>query len=163
MLKNTTMISISERTNTGPTSKPYNIRMNKIVIHDGWSWEMGCIQNEKELKKMLDFLGIEMAKHSERDDEDFGKIAFYELSKPIINDRSGGFWTLEELKEKSKTGNLNNLKKIKGLSNGSLVDCYVEVLDDVVYIYRPNPNAKEVYVKLDFDVQIKYMRNNWYL
>ena len=63
----------------------------------------------------------------------------------------------------SKMSKGQKLKKFRGLSNGSLVDCYIGIGEDVIDIYRPNPNAKEVYNKMEFQDELKYRRNNWYL
>ena len=38
-----------------------------------------------------------------------------------------------------------NAKSFIGLSNGSYVDCYYADIDGWRIIYKPNPNAKEVY------------------
>jgi hypothetical protein len=58
------------------------------------------------------------------------------------------FWALDELP--------SDAKQYTGLSNGSLVDCYYT--EDC--IYRPNPNAKEVYNPLPISEHIAFMRIN---
>ena len=50
------------------------------------------------------------------------------------------FWKIEDLPE--------GIKPIKALSNGSIVTCYYKT-DKEAVIYRPNPNAKEVYDPLE--------------
>ena len=92
--------------------------------------------------------------------ETTGKINFYNLSKNIINYRDGGFWSIEELR---KITNNAELKKVKGLSNGSVVDCYAEIKEDEVIIYRPNPNAKEVYQTMTLEDELNFRKNNWYI
>jgi|SRR5690625_2469624 len=43
------------------------------------------------------------------------------------------------------------------LCNGSLVTCYWVNKGGVHHVYRPNPNAKEVYTPLPLEEHIKYM------
>lgn len=152
-----TMVSISQY-----TSSPYGSisRKSRIIIHDGPMYEIGCVHDERELQELLYFLGAKMHKLDERHDGDIGDVVFYQLDKSIKDDSSGGFMSLEELEKKTDG---RTLKKVKGLSNGSIVDCYVEILHDIVNIYRPNPNAKEVYKPMDFDTEMEYRINHWYL
>lgn len=154
-----TTISISEKTCTDYYNvDPSMLREKNIIIHDGWQWQIGCIHNNKDLQEVLEFLEIELTeKIDEVEHPTTGKILFYRLSKHINNPCDGGFWSIEQLKEMSKG---QRLKKFKGLSNGSLVDCYVGIGENVVDIYRPNPNAKEVYVASE---EFNYGRNHWYL
>ena len=136
-------------------------RRERIIIHDGWQWHIGCVHNEEQLQQVLNFLEIKLADVDHEVEYDTtGKITFYNLSKNINNPCNGGFWNMEQLQEMSKG---QKLKKFKGLSNGSLVDCYVGIGENVINIYRPNPNAKEVYQKMDFAEELEYRRNNWYL
>jgi hypothetical protein len=158
---NKTRISISEKIYTGCDVHPAMQRKEKIIIHDGWQWYIGCIHNEQQLQEVLNFLEIELTDiDHEVEHETTGKIVFYNLSKNINNLHSGGFWSIEQLQEMSKG---QKLKKFKGLSNGSIVDCYIGIGEDVINIYRPNPNAKEVYKPMKLEDEIKYRRNNWYL
>jgi hypothetical protein len=48
-----------------------------------------------------------------------------------------GFWSIDEIPA--------DAKQFKGLSNGHYVDCYCATVDGIPTIFRPNPNAKEVY------------------
>src|SRR5699024_11779541 len=61
------------------------------------------------------------------------------------------FWKLEELPE--------NAIKYKGLCNGSVVDCYYIHTENGSKIYKPNPNAKEVYKPLQFDEHMEFIKN----
>ena len=67
---------------------------------------------------------------------------------------------MEQLKEMS---NGLKLKKFKGLSNGSIVDCYAGIGENIIEIFRPNPNAKEVYQPMTHEEEMKYRKENWYL
>lgn len=51
------------------------------------------------------------------------------------------FWGLDELPD--------NVKHTYGMCNGSLVDCYIQVTEHEIVMWRPNPNAKEVYKPYD--------------
>ncbi|MCL6442564.1 MAG: hypothetical protein K6T83_03735 [Alicyclobacillus sp.] len=83
--------------------------------------------------------------------EDFetpnGRIWVYDLHGEI-EERS--FWNLSEIPL--------DAKPFKGLSNGYLVDCYYLHTHCGSIIYRPNPNAKQVYNPLPIDEHIEYMR-----
>ena len=157
--RNTT-ISISEKTCTDNVH-PAMRREERIIIHDGWQWHIGTIHNEEQLQEVLNFLEIELTgMHHQVKYDTTGKIVFYNLSKNINNPCDGGFWNMDQLQEMSKG---QELKKFKGLSNGSLVDCYIGIGEDIIDIYRPNPNAKEVYNEMEFSAELEYRKNNWYL
>ena len=96
----------------------------------------------------------------ERNFKSTGKITYYNLSKNINNPCDGGFWSIEQLKDMSKG---QKLKKFRGLSNGSLVSCYIGIGENIIDIYRPNPNAKEVFKDTEDYEAINYKRKNWYL
>ena len=78
-------------------------------------------------------------------------IYHYRIDK-TIEDRY--FWNLSQIE------NLDKCVKHKGLSNGSVVDCYTYSDDNKVIIYRPNPNAKEVYKPLDIKEHIEFNKLN---
>ena len=155
-----TRISISEKTCNSAKIHPAARREKQIILHDGWEWHMGDIQNKEQLEDFLNFFNIEFTGiHHEVEYETTGKIYFYNLSKNIKTYKQY-FWNLEQLKEFS---NGAELKKVKGLSNGSIVDCYAEINDNEVVIYRPNPNAKEVYNPMEFEKELNYRCNKWYI
>lgn len=52
-----------------------------------------------------------------------------------------GFWSLSEIPAGAKT--------FKGLSNGYYVDCFYADINGIRTIFRPNPNAKEVYKPIE--------------
>jgi len=157
----TTRISISEKTCTDHTLHPAMRREHKIIIHDGWQWLLGNVHNEKQLQEFLNFLEIELTDiDHEVKWESTGKIIFYNLSKSINSPCDGGFWNMEQLQEMRQG---QKLKGFKGLSNGSIVDCYIGIGEDIIDIYRPNPNAKEVYKRMELSDELNYRRNNWYL
>lgn len=62
------------------------------------------------------------------------------------------FWKIEDIP------NFKICKKFVGLSNGSYVDCYYKKLKHGNVVYRPNPNAKEVYKPLSLYEHIAYSK-----
>lgn len=76
----------------------------------------------------------------------------YSVNRELDDTHGGGFWKLSEIPD--------GAKKIKGLSNGNIVDCYIWNDGETLHVYRPNPNAKEVYKPLPIDEHIKYMREH---
>lgn len=164
MIKRTnriTTVSISEKTYTGCDVHPAMRRESKIIIHDGWEWYLGRLKDEKQLEDFLKFFEIELSSiHDEVYHATTGKIIFYNLTKNLNSTCDGGFYSIEHLTELS---NGQQLKQFKGLSNGSIVDCYAGIGEDVIDIYRPNPNYKDVYKRMEFQDELQYRRNNWYI
>lgn len=159
-MKNKTMVSISEKVYNFCDVHPSARREKQIILHDGWNWHIGNIKDKKQLNDFLKFFNIELTDIiHEVEHETTGKIIFYNLSKNIVDSKSS-FWSMDQLKELS---NGAELKKVKGLSNGSIVDCYAEIKNNEIIIYRPNPNAKEVYNKMSFESEMEYRNNNWYI
>lgn len=74
-----------------------------------------------------------------------GKIEIYSLDVEI---EEKSFWKLEDIPQ--------GAKKFKGLSNGSYVDCYYIHTEKGSRIFKPNPNAKEVYKPLTLEEHIQY-------
>ena len=100
--------------------------------------KIGAFRTEKEYLSCLKNLNIKLKFQETRVTND-DVIKIYTTNKIITNKL---FWKKEEVK---------NLKKVVGLSNGSKVDCYIHEIDDInVEIYRPNPNAEEVYNEYDY-------------
>jgi hypothetical protein len=58
------------------------------------------------------------------------------------------FWNINDLPQ--------NCKKIKALSNGSIVDCYYLKNGKDIIMFRPNPNAKELYKPLPIKEHIEH-------
>ena len=78
-----------------------------------------------------------------------GKTEIYKLHGKYEEDC---FWSIEEVPE--------NAKRFKGLSNGHYVDCYYAKTNGLNKIFRPNPNAKEVYKPCDFEEHFYYAKHD---
>ena len=100
--------------------------------------EVGAFRTKKEFESCLKNLNI--------------KLKFQKTK--VTNDDVIKIYTAEKIiTEKSflKKEEVEGFKKVVGLSNGSKVDCYIHEIDNInVEIYRPNPNAKEVYIEYNY-------------
>lgn len=67
-----------------------------------------------------------------------------------------GFWNTDTIPEEARC------KPFLGLSNGSTTQCYLYNDGNVLHVYRPNPNAKNVYVPLSIKDDIAH-RRKWYV
>ena len=100
--------------------------------------KIGAFRTEKEYLSCLKNLNIKLKFQETRVTND-DVIKIYTAEK-IINNIS--FWKKEEVE---------GFKKVVGLFNGSKVDCFINEINDIeVEIYRPNPNAKEVYIEYNY-------------
>ena len=123
-----------------------------IIIHDGWQWYFAEFNNWEQLQSFLDFAGLEIKLEEEKADSKYGIWRKYSVNKMLDDPHDGGFWKIADLPE--------GAKRIKGHSNGHIVDCYIFNDGETLHVYRPNPNAKEVYKPLSLDERIKYMREH---
>lgn len=116
-----------------------------LEMVDYLGFHFASFKNINQAKKFFDIFGAKFSP--------FYADEFYESweSEKIFKDE-GYFWKKEELPK--------GVKKIKALSNGSIVDCYYKKTDKAVLFYRPNPNAKNVYKPLSIDEHIKYQKEN---
>lgn len=64
------------------------------------------------------------------------------------------FWSLSEVPA--------DAEPIKLFCNGSIVDGFTRREGDVINIYRPNPNAKEVYKPLSLAEHIAFSKTKYY-
>ena len=125
-----------------------------IIIHDSWEWYFAEFNNWEQLQAFLDFAGLEIKLEEEKpySKPECGIWRKYSVNRKLDDSHNGGFWKLSDLQKKKK--------KIKGYSNGSIVDCYVLNDGETLHVYRPNPNAKEVYKPLSIEEHIKYKRDH---
>ena len=125
------------------------IRKNKITNKNEYFikpvfewWHTASFDNLKQVKKFFKLFKIKIIKTQSKGQ---GFKSFL-IDKIFIEEPY--FWEMAQVPTKAK--------KIKALSNGSLVDCYYTINKRIVKIYRPNPNAKAVYQPLDIYEHISY-------
>lgn len=130
--------------NTKPYQKDYTI---SIDMYKNTMFNIASFQTLEQFeffRKTLDFK-IELFEIINKGTEKETKI--YISNYKIVD---SFFWKLEELPKRAKP--------IKALSNGSIVTCYYckNYKDNTITIYRPNPNAKDIYNPLDLEQHIKH-------
>ena len=99
-------------------------------------------------KKYAEFLGVTYKYWDNCD-----SVKRYRLSHDIKE--MPGFWSLDELPE--------GVKPIYAMCNGSMVLCYFRTMEHDVEFYRPNPNAKEVYQPLSFEMMQRVRKGNGWM
>lgn len=115
----------------------------KYIIQKDWlSWH--AFRTDNEFRYFLQYTGLKInAKQTQiHDYRQRGKdrvitTSFY---PHIVEDQY--FWNMDEVP--------NNATRFIGLENGSYVDCYSVIDADKTTIYRPNPNAKTVYLPYEY-------------
>lgn len=109
-------------------------------------WHFASFDNLKQVEKFFKKFNIKKTKKI-TDTPDFKS---WNINKSFKNAIS--FWCLKQVP--------NNATPIKALSNGSIVDCYYTIRNNVVVFYRPNPNAKAVYKPLTIAKHLYYYKNH---
>lgn len=145
----------------------------EVILHDG-QWYFGEYSSLEQLHDFAEAVGFTWElHHTERMDRArVGQtsnwvpckpytIEYYLLSHDFDTDAVchktkwgafPGFWDLCELPE--------GIVPFIGLSNGSLVTCYALNKEGKISLYRPNPNAKEVYKPLTMAEHHLYIRQH---
>lgn len=118
-----------------------------IIYREGYSsmFHFASFETVKQFKDFVKLFNIHY-------DLDFitrygENIKIGRLTKRLTDDKIP-FWKLSEIPA--------NTKKIKALSNGSIVDCYIEETDKEIKLHRPNPNAKDIYKPLSLKNHIRF-------
>lgn len=131
------------------------------ILHNGWQWYHADFNDKNIMMDLLEFFECELTEVDKKYYPDTGNLTFFNVSKDIISESGRSFWTKDEAMERI---NGRRYKSFLGLSNGSIVTCYAVFNDDnTIEILRPNPNATEVYKRMELEKEIEYRRNNWYL
>ena len=154
-----------------------------------WSWQysIASFDTEDQLKAFADAIGFTYEWTSERyggfksgrisvvfesqsvDKEPKGKWEEYYNKAFFSEDKSeneaGLSWLNIHFDDicqaySINSENLRNAKRIKALSNGSIVDCLFTNDGERVKFYRCNPNAKKYYKPLSLKEHIKYQREH---
>ena len=103
-----------------------------IIIHDGWQYYFAEFNNWEQLEAFLDLAGLKITLEEEKQwvfKPTCGKWRKYAVNRKLDNACNGGFWSLSEIPK--------GAKKIKGHSNGRIVDCYILNDGETLHIYRP--------------------------
>ena len=124
------------------TSKRFR---SHVIIYNGF-YHFAEMHTIEQLEKFSNMLGFTYT-------EEHGKYRRYSISRTIDDRCGGGFWKLSDIPD--------DAKPFKALSNGSIVDCYFLNDGETIHIYRPNPNAKEVYKPLSLKDHINFVKNNY--
>ena len=115
-----------------------------IGIRDksGYCFNVASFKNLSQLKRFNKKMGIKILG---------GANGYDGMTNYTIINNNKPFWNKNEIPR--------GAKRIKALSNGSLVDCYYikDKKNKTITIYRPNPNAKKVYKPLSLKKHIKYV------
>ena len=110
-----------------------------------------AFRTDKGLNDFIDRSGVDFIKQSENESLQHGKSqSFIAKNISLIEEH---FWKIDEIPA--------NAELYKDLSNGSLVDCYYTKENDIYTVYRPNPNAKNVYKPMEIEQHIHYILNNY--
>lgn len=155
----------------------------------GWScqYHIASFKTEKQLKKFARRIGFKYEWTEERDNGyKEGRISVdfedeshdQEVEKEWRENYNKAFhsddlseketvleWLHNHFKDKRHaygicSENLKRAKKIKALSNGSIVDCLFVNDGKRVKFYRCNPNAKDFYKPLSLEKHIKFQQTN---
>lgn len=117
----------------------------RFIVTDGpTGWR--AYRTVAGLKYFLSNFGLKIDKNATQlhDLRKLGKgryITMFCEPKKVIDDFCG-FWEISEVPKEAKA--------YVDLVNGSYVQCYILDKGDEVITYKPNPNAKNVYVPFDY-------------
>ncbi len=136
------------------TYNKYDGYHNPVVLHKDWNHHLGRFPSMTKLQEFLDFAGLKLGeKTEERHSGKAGMFRMWNVEPAEVDDR--GFTKLIHLPE--------DVKPFTGLSNGSLVTCYLYNDGKVLHIYRPNPNYEAIYKPLSTEEHIRFCRENGYV
>lgn len=124
-------------------------RSNYIIKQDSMYY-FAEFRTQQQFENFLNTIGCKFILDKVKNKNTFNEIKFGHLDYFIQDYFTGGFWKLSELPK--------NSQKIKGLSNGSIVDCYFykDKKNKKIIWYRPNPNAKDIYKPLEINEHIAH-------
>lgn len=121
---------------------------SKVIVHRDWMWYFAEFPTDEAFKKWCEYCGVEISLEEEKEalNKECGTWKRYSVNIGI--DDSNSFWSLDEIPKGAKSITL--------LSNGRLVTGYILNDGNILHVYRPNPNAKDVYNPLPVDEDIAY-------
>ena len=123
---------------------------SRVIIHKDYQWHFADLDNMDQLQFLADALGFTFTLEEEKPWYSGGTYRKYSMNRKIDSRCDGGFWKREDIPAEAKP--------IKALSNGSIVTCYFTNDGETIRIYRPNPNAKDVYKPLTTEQHITHCR-----
>ena len=128
----------------------------KYTITKSFSGWTAC-RNDNEFRYFLQNTGLkinpECTEIHDYSDGGKGRIITTAFYNREIDERL--FWNMDEIPE--------NAKQFVGLCNGSYVNCYTVIEADKTTIYRPNPNAKSVYLPYEYFEIVKRLEKGVFL
>lgn len=127
-------------------NQPYKV----VIINANDSmFNTASFYNMSQFKKFIKLFDIKLEFQEVLNAGTDREIKFYKTNY-IIQSDCIYFW---ETPKQTK-----NMKKIKALSNGSIVDCYIkrDNRKKTITILRPNPNAKDIYKPLTLNEHIAF-------
>lgn len=119
---------------------------SEIILHQE---NMFYLAEFSKIEQLVDFakeFGFTFTCRKTVPSERFEWYSEYDVDRKFVEGRS--FWSLDEVP--------SGAKPFLGLSNGSIVTCYFVNDGRTISIYRPNPNAKEVYNPLSLREHIAH-------
>ena len=136
-------------------SDRYNIHdgyRHPIVLHKNWSFHLGRFPSMEKLEEFMRFAGLALGELVE--EKHMGLAGMYRQWRVDTEIDDRGFSDMKDFPEDAKA--------FTGLSNGSLVTCYLWN-DGILHIRRPNPNDPTIYKPLNVEDHIRHCRENGYV
>ena len=128
----------------------------KYVITKDFSRWTAC-RNDNEFRYFIQNTGLTInpkcTEIHDYSDRGKGRIITTSFYKHKIDERL--FWNIEEVPV--------NAKQFIELCYGSYVNCYTVIEADKTTIYRPNPNAKSVYLPYEYFEIVKRLEKGVFL
>lgn len=134
-----------------------------IILHKNSDWYLGEFKTAAQFEKFAAYMGFsyELMGVETWNWLNGETVSYYKLSHKFREGKCHkseycgmceGFWDYSELP--------SGAKPIIVHSNGSLVTGFFTNDGETITIYRPNPNAKNVYIPMTTENHIKYLEDN---
>ena len=146
-------VTYLEHPELSETYNRYDGYHNPVILHRGWQWHLGRFPSLEKLIAFLDYANVTLGEVTDERETAAGLFKSWNINT-TVNDHNS-FRNTDDLPK--------GAKPFTGLSNGSLVTCYLYNDGETLHIYRPNPNCPEVYKPLSIEEHIAYCRENGYV
>ena len=144
-MKNNNIMTIVEKTDE-------QIRSHIIIYQNGpFGYHFAEMDTIEQLENFSKKLGFSYTQEEFNYSVEQGVYIKCRLSHSI--DDNNSFMELSSVPKGARS--------FKALSNGAIVDCYFLNDGKTIHIYRPNPNAKDVYKPLGIRDHIDFVKNNY--